>query len=55
MAERVVIKFVCSVCREENYTLRRGKKSKAKGGGEKLQIQKFCARCRKHTMHREKR
>lgn len=39
-------------CKEDgnlNYTLRR------KPGGEKLNIKKFCPKCRKHTEHAEKK
>ena len=50
--ERTIVKLVCSGCQEQNYTLARGKKGRS---GDKLEIKKFCSRCRKHTVHKEKR
>ena len=39
--------LVCTETGDYNYTLRR------KVGGEKLKMQKYCPRLRKHTLHRE--
>ncbi len=55
MADKVIIKLVCGDCKEQNYVHSRGKKSQGGSGGEKLQLKKFCSRCRKHTLHKEKR
>ncbi|MBQ9456775.1 MAG: 50S ribosomal protein L33 [Thermoguttaceae bacterium] len=41
--------LVCSECGAYNYVLRR------KPGSEKLNIKKFCACERKHTLHKEKK
>ena len=41
--------LVCEETGDYNYTLRR------KMGGEKLKLQKFCPRLRKHTLHVEKK
>jgi len=46
---RVVITLACSDCRERNYTTEKNKKNDA----ERLALNKFCRRCRKHTSHRE--
>ena len=53
--ERTIVKLVCSGCQEPNYSLARGKKSRGGGSGGKLEIKKFRSRCRKHTVHKEKR
>ncbi len=41
--------LVCSECGAYNYVLRR------KPGSEKLNVKKYCAKDRKHTMHKEKK
>ena len=41
--------LVCEETGDYNYTLRR------KMGGEKLRMQKYCPRLRKHTLHVEKK
>jgi len=44
-----MVKLRCSECKEINYYTSRNKK-KIK---EKLEINKFCNKCRKHTLHKE--
>jgi large subunit ribosomal protein L33 len=51
MANRSIISMECSVCKERNYSTTKNKKGKA--GQEKLVLQKYCPRCRKHTEHKE--
>lgn len=41
--------LVCEECSSYNYVLRR------KPGSEKLNIKKYCAKCRKHSAHKEKK
>jgi len=41
--------LVCKETGDYNYALKR------KTGGEKLNLKKYCPRCRKHTDHSEKR
>ncbi|MBQ1288862.1 MAG: 50S ribosomal protein L33 [Erysipelotrichaceae bacterium] len=41
----------CSECGEENYISTRNKKKHP----EKLEIKKYCSRCRKMTVHKEKK
>ena len=41
--------LVCEETGDYNYTLRR------RVGGEKLRMQKYCPRLRKHTLHVEKK
>ena len=44
-----MVKLRCSECKEINYYTSRNKK-KIK---EKLEVNKFCNKCRKHTLHKE--
>ncbi len=45
------ITFKCSECREENYIGTRNKRKHA----EKMEIKKYCPRCNKVTLHKEKK
>ncbi|MBU2540070.1 50S ribosomal protein L33 [Patescibacteria group bacterium] len=42
-------KILCTVCKEINYFTKKSKKAAEK----KLEMKKFCKRCRKHTLHKE--
>ena len=46
MREKVIL--VCSECLSRNYQT-----TKQKYGKERLENQKFCKRCNKHTVHKE--
>ncbi|MDK1029726.1 MAG: 50S ribosomal protein L33 [Anaerolineae bacterium] len=46
---RPVITFQCSVCKERNYTSEKNRRNDPN----RLEFNKFCRRCRKHTLHRE--
>ncbi len=46
---RDIITLACEQCKERNYTTTRNKK-KTPG---KLEIKKFCSRCRAHTLHKQ--
>ncbi len=46
---RVVIALACTECQERNYTT---SKNRANDHG-RLELRKFCRRCRTHTLHRE--
>ena len=48
MAERVRIVLACEECGARNY-----KTTKASEQQERLAIKKFCATCKKHTVHKE--
>jgi large subunit ribosomal protein L33 len=48
---RTVITLACSDCRERNYTTSKNKKNDAN----RLELRKYCPRCRRHTVHRETR
>ncbi|MDY6821841.1 MAG: 50S ribosomal protein L33 [Deferribacterota bacterium] len=47
MADHVIL--ACVECKNRNYHTTKNKKSITS----KLELKKYCARCRKHTLHRE--
>ena len=47
--DRMTVTFACTVCQERNYTSEKNKKSDAG----RMELKKFCPRCRAHTLHRE--
>jgi len=49
MGDTVVVTIACSECKERNYSFRRNSKKEK----EKLEIQKFCPRCKKRTLHKK--
>jgi large subunit ribosomal protein L33 len=49
MSQDNLVKMKCEVCRAVNYHSTRNKK-KIK---EKLEMKKYCRKCRKHTLHKE--
>ncbi|MDR2461840.1 MAG: 50S ribosomal protein L33 [Mycoplasmataceae bacterium] len=49
MADRKRVRLECTVCKEINYLTYRNPKS----APEKLELNKFCNRCRKVTLHKE--
>ena len=50
-ANRVVITLACTECKERNYTT---EKNRQNDSG-RISLNKYCRRCRKHTVHREQR
>ena len=46
---RTVIHFECTECKERNYSKRVSKKRQFG----KLNLNKFCSKCRKHQSHKE--
>ena len=46
---RRYINFECTVCKEKNYTSEKNFVNDT----EKIEISKFCPRCKKHTLHKE--
>ena len=46
---RPVITFACTDCKERNYTSQKNRRNDPN----RLELKKFCPRCRKHTAHRE--
>lgn len=47
---RVTFLLRCSECNEENYLTEKNKKNTP----ERIEVMKYCPRCRKQTLHREK-
>ncbi len=50
-ADRALMTLACTECRERNYT---SQKNKRNDPG-RMELQKFCPRCRVHRVHRETR
>ncbi|PWH13838.1 MAG: 50S ribosomal protein L33 [Ardenticatenia bacterium] len=48
-AIRTVITLACTQCRERNYTTEKNRRNDTA----RLELRKFCPRCRTHTLHRE--
>jgi len=48
---RQVIYLACTECKERNYTTEKNRRNDPN----RLEFNKFCNRCRKHTLHRETR
>lgn len=46
---RQVFALICSVCKSQNYLLERNKINTP----EKVNLTKYCRKCRKHTLHKE--
>ena len=42
--------LVCTECSEENYRVERNVKKT-----DRLELNRYCPRCRKHTVHKEKK
>jgi large subunit ribosomal protein L33 len=46
---RSIITMECSNCKERNYSTTKNKKKTQ----DKLNLSKYCPRCRKHELHKE--
>lgn len=46
---RVVVTLACTVCKERNYTTAKNRRNDS----QRLELKKFCPRCRAHVAHRE--
>jgi len=44
-----IITLQCGECRERNYTTTKNKRNDP----DRIELRKFCRRCRRHTTHRE--
>ncbi len=49
MGNRVIISLECKECEERNYSTNKNKRTTPN----KLELKKYCPRCRRHTLHRE--
>jgi large subunit ribosomal protein L33 len=50
-ADRPVVTLECTVCHERNYTTEKNRRNDPG----RLELKKFCPRCRCHQLHRETR
>lgn len=48
---RVNLTMVCTDCKEQNYISSKNKRQHP----ERLELKKYCPRCNKMTLHREKK
>lgn len=48
-AKTILFQFECTVCKSRNYTTSKNPTENK----EKLVLNKFCKKCRKHTDHKE--
>ncbi|NMB62847.1 MAG: 50S ribosomal protein L33 [Chloroflexi bacterium] len=46
---RPVITLECTECKERNYTTEKNRRNDPG----RMELEKYCKRCKKHTMHRE--
>jgi len=46
---RVIITLVCTECKERTYTTTKNKKNDP----QRLELRKYCPRCRTYRLHRE--
>jgi large subunit ribosomal protein L33 len=49
--DRQVIYMACTECRQRNYATAKNKRNDA----DRIELKKFCPRCRQHQLHREAR
>jgi large subunit ribosomal protein L33 len=49
--DRLVITLACSECRERNYATTKNRRNDP----DRLELNKYCRRCRQHRLHREAR
>ncbi len=48
---RIVITLACTECKERNYLTEKNRRNDPG----RLELRKYCPRCRRHTLHRETR
>jgi large subunit ribosomal protein L33 len=46
---RPVITLACNECKERTYTTQKNRRNDPN----RIELKKYCPRCRKHTLHRE--
>lgn len=49
--DRVVVEMACTECRNRNYVTSKNRRNDP----DRLELRKFCPRCRAHRLHREAR
>ena len=53
---RVRITLACTECKQRNYNLKKNKQKLKKNKQkhpDRMELQKYCRFCKKHTLHRE--
>ncbi len=48
-AIRLTITLACMTCKEQNYTTQKNRRNDPN----RLELKRYCPRCRQHTLHRE--
>jgi large subunit ribosomal protein L33 len=48
---RIVVTMACSECKTRNYTTQKNRRNDQT----RLEFNKYCPRCRKHTAHKEQK
>lgn len=48
---RIVLTMSCTDCRERNYTSSKNRRNDT----QRIELKKYCPRCRSHKLHREER
>jgi large subunit ribosomal protein L33 len=46
---RVIVYLACTECKERNYTTEKNKRNDTG----RMELEKYCPRCRTHRLHRE--
>jgi large subunit ribosomal protein L33 len=46
---RMVVTLECTECRERNYTSQKNRRNDP----QRMELEKYCPRCKKHQLHRE--
>jgi large subunit ribosomal protein L33 len=49
--DRLIIHLACTECRNRNYTTEKNRRNDP----DRLELNKYCPRCRAHKVHRETR
>ncbi len=49
--DRVVVEMACTECRNRNYSTTKNRRNDP----DRMELRKFCPRCRGHRQHREAR
>ena len=48
---RIVVTLACTECKERNYTTQKNRRNDQA----RMEFNKYCPRCRKHTAHKEQK
>ncbi len=48
---RMVVALACTDCKERNYTTEKNRRNDQA----RMELNKYCPRCRKHTLHKEQK